>query len=109
METLKVLGQAVPTANVLTDLYTVPASSSAVISSIVVCNQNSSSTIAFRVSVAVGGAADTPKQYLYYDLPLTNNDTFVATIGISLAQNDVVRIQSDTANVSFNLVGVEVA
>jgi hypothetical protein len=108
-ETLKVLGQSVPTATTLTTLYTVPAATSAVISSIVVCNQNSSTTIRFRVSIAIGGAADATSQYLYYDLPLLNNDTFIATVGISLAATDVVRIQSDTANVSFNLLGVEVA
>lgn len=108
METLKILGQSVPTATTLTALYTVPASTSAVISSIVICNQNSSTTIKFRISLAKAGAADTPAQYLYYDLPLIANDTFIATIGISLATTDVIRIQSDTASVSFNVLGCEV-
>lgn len=107
-ETLKVLGQSVPTASTLTALYIVPGSTSAVVSSIIICNQNSSTTIKFRISLAKSGAADTPAQYIYYDLPLIANDTFIATVGISLAATDVVRIQSDTANVSFNILGVEV-
>ena len=108
-ETLKVLGQVVPTATTLTALYTVPGSVSAVISSIIICNQNPATTIKFRISLAKSNAVDTPAQYIYYDLPLIANDTFIATVGISLAATDVVRVQSDTANVSFNLLGVEVA
>jgi hypothetical protein len=37
--TYKVLGQAAPTANTLTDVYTVPSATQAVISTITVCNQ----------------------------------------------------------------------
>lgn len=106
-EILQVLGQIVPDANTLTPLYTVPGSMSASVSSVIVCNQNSLSVL-FRISIAVGGVADDPKQYLYFDLPLDGNDTFIATIGISLAANDIVRVQSDTGNVSFNIFGVEV-
>lgn len=107
MEILKVLGQIVPTAITLTSLYTVPASKSAVISSIIVCNQNSSS-ILFRIAISVNGAALNSKQYIYYDLPLLPNDTFIATVGISLAAGDIIKVQSNTANVSFNLLGLEV-
>lgn len=106
-EILQVLGQLVPSANTLTPLYTVPGGISASVSSVIICNQTSSS-ILFRISVAVNGEADDPKQYLYFDLPLENNDTFIATVGISLASGDIVRVQSDTANVSFNIFGVEV-
>lgn len=106
-ETLKILGQSVPTATVLTTLYTAPTA--AVISSIIICNQNSSTIIKFRISLAKAGAVDTPAQYIYYDLPLISNDTFIATVGISLAATDVIRIQSDTSGVSFNLLGCEVS
>ena len=80
METLKILGQLVPSASSLSALYTVPALTMASVSSVVVCNQNSGLWIAFRVSLAVSGAADDPNQYIYYDLPLDPNDTFIATI-----------------------------
>lgn len=105
-EALKVLGQIVPSANSLTAVYTVPALTQATVSSISICNQNATG-IVFRISVAVNGAADDPKQYLYYDLPLLENDTFVATVGMSLAAGDVIRVRSNTANVSFNVFGVE--
>lgn len=103
----KTLGQLAPAATTLTALYTVPALTYTVVSSVIVCNQNSTSST-FRISVAVLGAADTPKQYLYYDVPISKNNTFVATIGISLNAGDVVRVYAGNTNVSFNLMGVEV-
>lgn len=106
-DTIKVLGQAAPAATTLTALYTVPGATAAVGSSISVCNQNASVAIKFRVSVAVAGAADIPKQYIYFDVSLPANQTFIATIGVTLAATDVVRVRTDTANVSFNLFGTE--
>jgi hypothetical protein len=107
-DTLKVLAQAAPSPTVLTTLYTVPGATSTTVSSITVCNQNSSAIAAFRVSIAIGAAADSPEQYLYYDVPLIENDTFIAVVGLTLAATDVIRVQTSIANVSFGLFGVEV-
>lgn len=106
-DAFKVLGQLDPPAGVQTLLYTVPAATSTTVSSLVVCNRNSYA-IKFRVSIEVGGAVDDPKQFLYYDTPLGANDTFVATIGATLATTDDVDVMSDRGGVSFNLFGVEV-
>lgn len=105
--TLKVLAQTNPSATTLTDSYTVPAATSAVISTILVCNNSSSST-SFRVSVAVAGAANATKQYIYYDVAISGNDTFAATIGVTLAATDVVRVYAGSANLSFNIFGNEI-
>lgn len=106
MNVLKVLGQVVPSATTLTTLYTVPAATSAVCSTIVVSN-NSATATSFRVSVAVAGAADNAKQYIYVDIPISGNDTFMATIGISLATTDVVRVYATLATLAFSLFGQE--
>lgn len=106
-ETLKILGQAAPAAASLSTLYTVPALTSATASSITICNQNTAK-IKFRVSVAIGGAADSSPQYIFYDVEILGNATFVATLGITLAATDVVRVYADTVAVSFNLFGVEI-
>jgi hypothetical protein len=106
-ETRKVLGQSSPNATTLTDLYTVPAATSIVSSSIVVCNRSGTST-SFRISIAVAGAANDNKQYLYYDVPIAGNDTFIATIGITLAATDIIRVYATLATLSFNLFGAEV-
>lgn len=105
-EVIKVLGQVNPIAGVLTGAYTAP--NQAVVSSLSVCNQ-SSTPVTFRVSIAVAGAADAAAQYLYYDVPLAGNATFIATIGVTLGATDVVRVQSSGNAQSFNLFGSEVS
>ena len=104
-EAQKVLGQSAPSAGVLTACYT--AAAKAVGSSLCICNRGAAE-IKVRVSVAVNGAPDTAAQYVYYDLPVPGNDTFIATIGWTLGIGDVVRVYSDIAAASFNLFGVEV-
>jgi len=101
----KTLGQVIPAATTLTTLYTVPAATSTVVSTLCICNQGVSTT--YRVSVRIAGAGDTPKQYLIYDAPLNQYDSTLLTLGISLAATDVVSVYAGTANVSFNLFGGE--
>lgn len=103
--TCKVLGQAAPSATTETTLYT--AAAQAVASTILVCNR-SASPATFRVSVAVAGAATENKQYIYYDIAVSGNDTFAATIGITLGATDVVRVYGSTATLSFTLFGQEI-
>ena len=102
----KVLGQNAPAATTPVNLYTVPALKYAVVSTIVVCNRGGTATT-FRLSVAVAGAGADVKQHLYYDVSISANDTFAATIGITLATTDVVVIYAGNTNLSFNLFGTE--
>jgi hypothetical protein len=104
--TYKILGQSKPTAATLTAAYTVPALTTATVSTITVANQSATAT-SFRVSVAVNGAADTAAQYLYYDIAIPGNNTFATTIGITLGAGDVVRVYNTLATLSFNIFGVE--
>lgn len=106
-ETMKSLAQITPAATTLTAAYTVPALTTAVISTITVCNQGAS-TATFRIAVAVAGAADNTKQYLYYDCPLAAKATFAITLGITLAATDIVRVYASSATMSFNIFGSEV-
>ena len=106
-DTLMVLGQNNPSAITLTNLYTVPTATSATVSSITVCNSNGVAAT-FRVSIAINGAADTLAQYIYYDLPLDGNDTFIATVGFTLAAGDVVRVYASNTNLAFSIFGVQI-
>lgn len=106
--TSKVLGQSNPSAATLTTLYTVPAATTCTGSTIMVANRDAATTT-FRVSVAVAGAADSLEQYIHYDIPIPGNDTFGATIGITLGAGDVVRVYATLATLSFNLFGIEEA
>jgi hypothetical protein len=107
--TYKILGQVAPDATTETDLYTVQTpATSAVCSSIVVCNRGTAARL-FRVSISSAGDPTENKDYLYYDVTLAGNDTFIATIGITLNLNDVIRVYSDTGSLSFNLFGTELS
>ncbi len=103
----KVLGQSNPSATTLTTLYTVPASTQAVCSTITICNATSSATT-YRIAVRPAGAAIATSQYLAYDAALPANDTATLTLGVTLAATDVVSVYAASANVAFSAFGVEI-
>jgi len=106
--TYRVLGQINPAPNTLSTLYTVPASTSTVISTIAVCNQaNTSAT--YSLAVRPAGAAVSSKNYINYATTLPANDTVMITIGITLAATDVVSVAASTAQVSFLAFGSEIS
>jgi hypothetical protein len=115
MITYKVLGQVCPTSNTgaLTPLYTVPTGASAVLSSITVCDVAGGGGT-FSVSISVNGAADDPKQYIYggqtVGMVIDPQDTFIATIGITLAAGDTIYVRSFSVNpseIAFQAFGAE--
>lgn len=108
--TYKVLGQNAPATTTEVDLYTVPALTQAVASSITVANRGSQ-LAAFRVGVKVGGVGVLAAQdYVYYDVIIGGNDTFIATIGLTLAAGDKVKVYGSGlggGNLTFQLFGSE--
>ena len=106
-QTHKVLGQSNPTATTLTTLYTAPASTQAVCSTITVCNTASSATT-YRIAVRPAGASIATSQYLAYDAALPANDTATLTLGLTLAATDVVSVYAASASVAFAAYGVEI-
>lgn len=106
--TIKVLGQSNPSATTLTSLYTVPASTATVISTLTVCNRSASAT-SFRVAIRPAGAAISDEHYLYYDVAIGGNDTFAATLGLTLATTDVISVYATDATLSYHAYGEEVS
>lgn len=105
--TYKVLGQSNPSAATLTTLYTVPASTSTVISTLAICNRSSTSTT-YRVAIRLAGGGVADEDYIAYDSIAPGNDTVYLTIGIALATTDVVSIYATLATLSFNAFGSEI-
>ncbi len=103
----KTLGQVAPATTTNTDLYTVPAATSAVCSTLSVCNRGISTQV--RVAVRPAGEAIANKHYIVYDATLNQGDTLFFTLGISLATTDVVTVYSGHANTSYSLFGTEIA
>lgn len=102
----KVLGQVVPAATTNTTLYTCGTANGAVGSTLTICNQSTSTNV--RAAVRPAGAAIDPKHYIVYDTVVNANDTMFLTLGVALANTDVVTVYAGTANVSFNLYGSEI-
>lgn len=107
-ESIKVLGQLEAPATSLTALYTVPGATSAVASTLVICNRTTSN-LTFRVSVAVAGAVDDPSQYIFYDKIVPKNSSIFATVGLTLGAADVVRAYASATGLSFSLFGTEIS
>jgi hypothetical protein len=105
--TYKVLGQVVSTAGVDTNVYTVPSSTTAIISSIVVVNRGTEGTT-FRVAVRPNGATIESKHYVAYDVPIARNDSTVLSFGITMDAADVVTINGANNNISVSVFGTEI-
>jgi len=104
----KVLGQSNPAATTATTLYTVPASTSTVVSTVVICNQTATAAT-FRLSVRPAGAAQTTAMYLAYDVTVGASDSTALTLGITMATTDVLTVYGSTATLSFTAFGSEIS
>jgi hypothetical protein len=105
--TYKVLAQSNPSATTNTDIYTVPSATSAVISTIVVCNQ-AASTATFNIAVRVAGASITAAQYIAYQVTVGASDSTALTLGITMAATDVLTVQASTSTLSFTAFGSQI-
>jgi hypothetical protein len=105
----KVLGQSYPTAATATTLYTVPSATSAVISTIVVCNQSGTTADSIDIAVRPAGASLATRHYIYKAMATGPGSTLTATIGLTLATTDVVTVSAAAGVSSFSLFGSEIS
>ena len=104
----KVLGQSNPSATTATTLYTVPSTTSTVVSTITVANLAGTSAT-YRISVRPAGASQTNAMYLAYDVTVGALDTTTITLGVTLATTDVITVYASTANLAFQAFGSEIS
>jgi hypothetical protein len=104
--TYKVLGQSAPSATTDTTLYTVPASTQTVASSISICNRSATGGT-FRLAIRPAGESIANKHYISYDTAVPGNDSIHLTMGITLGNTDVVTVYANNSNFSFTLFGTE--
>jgi hypothetical protein len=105
--TFKVLGQAAPAATTNTDVYTVPSSTSAVVSSITACARDLGARS--RIAVRPAGATIANEHYVAYDVTVGASDSTTLTLGITLAATDVITVYASTANLTFSVFGSEIS
>ena len=104
----KVLGQQEPLITTETTLYTVPALTQAVCSTLSICNRTTTAAT-FRVRIKINNAADADAQFVCFDAPISAKDTLLLTFGTTLGAGDVVRVYSSNADTAFQLFGSEIS
>ena len=107
----KILGQVQTTANVLTTIYTVPASTNTVVTTITICNQ-SANTVSVNVAANVSGSAVTTKNFIVSGYSLGAAETLVLEPRVSLNVGSILSANitgaNAASNVSINAFGVEI-
>lgn len=106
--TYKVLGQSAPSATTETDVYTVPAATTAVLSTVVVANR-SASAVTYRIAVRPDGATLANQHYIAYDVNVGASDSTTITLGITMDAGDVLTVYASTGDLSFNVFGSEIS
>lgn len=98
-----------PSATTNTTLYTVPASTTAMVSRIMICNRGTATT--FRIALieaAYGSATPAAQHYIAYDVAIEANDTVDFPVGSGLATGDLIVVYAGSANLTFTPMGLEV-
>lgn len=103
----KVLAQSAPSATTATNIYTVPSSTSAVVSTIVIANR-STTTATYRIAIRPGGATLANQHYIAYDVTVGLSDSTTLTLGLTLATTDVITVYASNANLTFSVFGSEI-
>jgi hypothetical protein len=99
-----ILGQSAPLSGVLTDIYEVPLLTVATMR-VIVTNRSLNSAL-FRVAVSENGDPIADEHYVAFDKRIEGSDTG-STIGFAVSSGDIVRVESNTGNLSFTATGEE--
>lgn len=105
----KILGQSKPSTTAVATLYTVPASTQAIVSTITATNLTGAATdISIYVVPAAGTAADS--NAIVYQASLAAETLQGFTFGITLGAADSLQVKTETANnITFQAFGQEIS
>lgn len=107
----KRLGNSAPSATTYTQLYQVPASTSAIVSSISVANRGPTSATYRLVQVDSGTAISSPGQadFIASDLTINALDSVTLTLGAVLNSQQKLGVYASSASLTFVAWGSEIA
>ena len=103
----KILGQLAAAATTEEGLYAVPASSSTVVSSIVIANRGATAATYRLADKPTAATTLATNHYLAYDISIAANDSVALTLGITLAATNAIRTYASNANLTFTAFGSE--
>jgi hypothetical protein len=108
--TYKVLGHSQHHQQQPTQMFTLLVQENKqLISTITVCNRNTTTSATYRIAVRPDGDTLANEHYIAYDATVGPKDTVTWTIGITADASDVVTVYASSADLSFNVFGVEIA
>lgn len=89
-----------PTANTVTDLFTVPAGKKMAGVTIMIANTGTADQV-FSVAMAPAGAADDPKHYYCTNMKVLTGTMVPFTLPAAMQGGDKVRVKTDGSAVNF--------
>ena len=104
----KILGQVADASGMDQELYLVPASTEAIVSTIVVCNREAANNT-FRIATKDDNSAVANEDYVAYDTIIAGNDTITLTLGITLETGAEISVGASDALVTFQAYGTEIS
>jgi hypothetical protein len=110
-QSYKRLGAINPSANTQTNVYVVPASTEAVVSTITVCNQaatNASFSLALMPSSIFASPAGAA-HFLIRGAVVPAADSLVLTIGLTANTGTVIAANTNSGSLSFAAFGSEIS
>ena len=107
-ETYKILGQVAATANTTHNVYTVPAGTQTVVSSIIITNRNNNANIVYRIAAQPAGVTLANQHFIAYDSGVTSLDSVALSLGVTLGNTDILSVSTSNSNVSFSVFGIEI-
>lgn len=108
--TYKRLGNIAPSSTTYTQIYQVPASTAAIISSIVVANRSASSRTYRLIQVSSATAITSPgnADFLAYDVTVPPNDSVTLTLGLTMNSQEKLGAYASTGDLTFAAYGSEI-
>ena len=89
-------------------LYNTPASTEAIISSIVICNTAAASAT-YRIGLDTAAGTPGASEWLVYDATVAANDSVTLTLGICLDAGKYIRVSSSANTVTFSAFVSEIS
>jgi len=114
-QTYKILGQVFTTPNTLTNVYVTDSSTSAVVNSLYVCNQDS---VSANVNIILRPISEAlaDKHFYVYEQVVDGASTYVLNLGITMGSDTILAANSfyvtgltkTAANISYGAFGLEI-
>ena len=104
--TYKILGQ-ITGSSATASLYTSPAATQTVVSSLIACNRSTSNSN-YWIAVLASGSTLSNEDWVAFATPISASDSTALTLGITLGAEDQIQV-SGLSTGSFTLFGSQIS